>query len=70
MSHLQSKQWCDEAIHFFDELSNKIVEKTNEHRSKSFLRQRISMAIQRGNTAAVMGTFRTGDKMDEIFYLL
>ena len=62
--------WCDEAIHFFDEVSKKIVQNTNEPRSKSFLRQRISMAIQRGNAAAIMGTFRTVDKMDEIFYLL
>ena len=62
--------WSGDAIHFFNTLSRKITLKSNEPRSKSFLKQRISMAIQRGNAAAVMGTFRSCDKMDEIFYLL
>lgn len=62
--------WCADALHFFDILSRKIALKTNEPRSKSFLKQRISMAIQRGNAASVMGTFRDCDKMNEIFYLL
>ncbi len=60
-----------EAIAFFEELSKMIIAKTtNEPRSKSFLKQRIGMAIQRGNSAAIMGTFRGCHRMDEIFYLL
>lgn len=62
--------WSADAIRFFDTLSRKIALKTNEPRSKSFLKQRVSMAIQRGNAAGVMGTFRACDNMDEIFYLL
>lgn len=62
--------WCDEAIRFFDELAKRIAIKTNEPRSGTFLRQRLSIAIQRGNAAAVMGTFRSNDKMDEIYYIL
>lgn len=37
--------WSAEAIRFFDTLSHKIALKTNEPRSKSFLKQRVSMAI-------------------------
>lgn len=44
--------------------------KTNEPRSRTFLKQRLSMAVQKENAAAVMGTFRSSDKMEEIFYLL
>lgn len=62
--------WSIEAVKFFDELSKMITVKTNEPRSKSFLKQRLSMAIQRGNAAAIMGTFRGCDRMGEIFYLL
>ena len=62
--------WSTEARKFFYDLTKMITLKTNEPRSKSFLKQRLSMAIQRGNAAAIMGTFRGCDKMDEIFYLL
>ena len=62
--------WNEEAIRFFNELTKRIAIKTHEPRSGTFLRQRLSIAIQRGNAAAVMGTFRSNDKMDEIFYIL
>lgn len=62
--------WSHEAIGFFNVLSKMLILKTNEPRAKSFLMQRLSMAIQRGNAAAVMGTFRENEKMDEVFYLL
>lgn len=62
--------WSHEAMSFFNDLSKMMILKTNEPRTKSFLMQRLSMAIQRGNAAAVMGTFRENEKMDEVFYLL
>lgn len=62
--------WGTEALNFFNVLSKMIAFKTNEPRSRTFLMQRLSMAVQRGNAAAVMGTFRSSDKMEEIFYLL
>ena len=34
-----------------------------------YLFQRISVAIQRGNAASILGTAKTGQKLDEIFYL-
>ena len=62
--------WGTEEISFFNELSKMIAGKTNEPRTRTFPQQRVNKAIQRGNAAAVMGTFRTCDKMDEIFYIV
>lgn len=61
--------WCMEAIKFFDEMGKMIATKTDEPRSKSFLKQRISMAIQKGNAAAVMGCFEPSEHLEEVFYL-
>ena len=63
--------WCSEAIHFVDILGNLIKERTGEPKSKIYLKQRISIALQRSNAASVMGTF--GDdqnELDEVFYSL
>lgn len=61
--------WCEVAKVFFNELAKRIALKTHEPRTKSFLQQRISMAIQKGNAASVMGTLIETAKMEEIFYL-
>lgn len=63
--------WCAEAINFIDILGNLITERTNEPKSKIYLKQRISGTIQRSNTASVMGTLGDNYKgLDEIFYIL
>lgn len=63
--------WCKQAKKFFNTVAKMIALKTGEPRSKSFLQQRISMAIQKANATAVMGSFASKDmeKMEEIFYL-
>jgi len=43
---------------FLESLGRKIAERTQEPRASSFLRQRISVAIQRGNSASVQGTHK------------
>ena len=43
---------------FLDALGRKIATRTNEPRAASFLRQRLSIAIQRGNSAAIQGTHK------------
>jgi len=62
--------WCEEAIDFVNTVGRMIQAKTGEPRSTSYFKQRISIAIQRGNAISVMGTLGEGEKMDEIFYLL
>ena len=46
-----------------------MIEKFGEKRSKFHLYQRISMAVQLGNVASVLGTVGHQDKLNEIFYL-
>ena len=50
-------------------IGKKIQDLTGEKRSTFFLYQSISMAVQRGNAASILGTVRSGEKLDEIFYL-
>jgi len=47
--------WGPEAIAFVSELGRRISAVTGEPRSTLFLRQRIDIALQRGNAASVLG---------------
>ena len=62
--------WCDDAIDLVNSLGNRINLITGEPNSKLYLKQRISLAIQRGNAASVMGAFLPQFTMEEIFYIL
>ena len=52
-----------EAASFFGELGRRIRAETGEPRSLQFLLQGISVAVQRGNAAAVLGTAPTTDNV-------
>lgn len=62
--------WCEEALDFIRKLGNLLKMSTGEPRSEQYLRQRISLAIQRTNTARIMGTFENDEHLEEIFYIL
>ena len=62
--------WCSEAIGFIKKLGKMITQATGEKNSTLYLKQRISLAIQRNNAARVMGTFDVSENMKEIFYIL
>ena len=47
--------WCSEAIDFIYELGNRISDATSDKRESSFLFQRLSIALQKGNAACVVG---------------
>ena len=47
-----------EALQFLRELGHCLKAETGEPRSIKFLLQRISVAMQRGNAAAVLGTIK------------
>ena len=49
------------------EIGAKIREVTGEKRSTFFLLQNISMAIQRGNAACIIGTVPVSEGLDEVF---
>ena len=62
--------WCSEAICFINSLGSTMNLVSGENKSKLYLKQRISLAIQRGNAACVMGTYNMQSSMNEIFYIL
>ena len=43
---------------------------TQEPKSTLYIKQRISLALQVGNSASVLGTLEATDGPDELFYLL
>ena len=53
--------WGPSALAICAEIGGRIAAATGDVRSYSFLRQRIDIAIQKGNAAAIVGTFPTGD---------
>ena len=61
----------DEADNFVRDLGSRIEAVSGEKRATEFLRQRLSVAIQRGNACCVLGTIDTSEyqNMDEIFYI-
>ena len=62
--------WGHSGLKFLKDIGSRIGEATGEKKSKYYLFQAISMAIQRGNVASVMGTTPDTKKLDEIFYIL
>ncbi|KAL1446732.1 hypothetical protein WDU94_005549 [Cyamophila willieti] len=59
--------WPDETINFIDRLGGLLYEASQEPRSRSFLVERISLSIQRGNSASVLGSLPSSS-FEEIFY--
>ena len=58
--------WGDEAKQLVQRISSQIKSKN----SRNFITQRISLAIQRGNAASVLGTIPADTGLDEIFYFI
>lgn len=56
-------------LNLIKKIGSKIADVTNEKRSTSYLIQRISIAIQKGNVVSILGTIPPSKKLNEIFYL-
>ena len=52
--------WGPCALEFCADLGGRIARHTGDARATAFLKQRLDMAIQRGNAAAVVGTLAEG----------
>jgi hypothetical protein len=50
--------WCKEAIDFMNVVGNRLIAESGDSKSKKFLFERISLAIQRGNAASIRGLFQ------------
>src|SRR5581483_9627561 len=61
--------WGKLGIKFIKQLGTRIKNVTGQPASTSFLIQRLSISVQRGNVAAIMGTLPGGKSLDEIFLL-
>ena len=62
---------CEEATAFLKDLGRRIAATTKEHRSFEFLMQRVSVVVQRGNAACVLGTTSDNNyKLEDLFYIL
>ena len=59
----------EEAFAFFRDLGHRIAAVTSEPRSFQFLMQRLSVTVQRGNAACVLGTVPASLGLDELFYI-
>ena len=57
-----------DAMSFFIELGRRVRFITNEKRSYYFLMQRLSVAVQRGNAACLVGSMPHTARWDEFFY--
>ena len=62
--------WGPSATKLIDEIGKKLFEVTREVKSTSYLKERISVAIQRGNAAALLGTIPGDDALEELFFIL
>ena len=61
--------WGPQGLKFIKDIGSRIAEATGEKRSKYFIFQAISMAVQRGNVSSILGTIPDARKMEEVFYL-
>jgi hypothetical protein len=49
--------WCKETIDFINVIGDRLIAESGDSKSKKFLFERISLAIQRGNATSIRGTF-------------
>src|SRR5208337_5510036 len=62
--------WGPAAKELISAIGNRIKERTGEPRSSEFLRQRISIELQRGNAASVLGSLPSTRGLEEVFLFL
>jgi hypothetical protein len=61
--------WCKEVIDLINVNGNGPIAKSSDSKSKKFLFERISLAIQCGNTVSIRGTFPDSALLSEMFAL-
>ena len=59
--------WGSQGLKLIKEIGRRIQDVTGEKRSTFFLLQNISIAIQRGNAACIIGSAPATEGLDEIF---
>ena len=54
--------WGERGLAFVNEVGRRVAAITGDNRSTAFLKQRMSLAVQRGNAAAVVETFASSSE--------
>ena len=62
--------WWPESLSFIKEVGRQVQENTGEKRATSYLIQSLSMTVQRGNAASILGTVGETNKLEEIYDLV
>ena len=58
--------WGESAAELCKDLGALLAQITGDPRSHQFLKQRLGLAVQRGNAASVAGTFPSGDSVHQL----
>jgi hypothetical protein len=61
--------WGNEGLEFLKKVGQRITQVLDDKRATSFLLQRMSISLQRGNVASILGTLPPGKNLAELFYL-
>jgi hypothetical protein len=61
--------WDPDGLRFLREVGVRVAAVTGDKRASNFLLQRMSIAIQRGNVSAVLGSLPRGAKWEEFLEL-
>jgi hypothetical protein len=55
--------WGESGLALVSEIGRRMAVITGDQRSTAFLKQRLALAVQRGNAAAVLGTFQRANEL-------
>ncbi len=61
--------WSEDALRFIQQVGQKITDASGEIRATAFLFQRLSVTLQRGNAASILGTLPSGRGLEKIYKL-
>lgn len=61
--------WCKESKSIIDKVGQRLIEESGDIRARKFLYNRLSLAIQQGNAASVLGTHPAKNVLEEIYSL-
>ena len=61
--------WGEDAEHVIRAIGRRISEVTSEPRATNFLRQRLSVAVQRGNAASIISCLPKSKDLKEIYFI-
>jgi len=58
--------WGQHAMELVSEIGRRLSEVSHEPWSTSFLRQRLAVAVQRGNASCIIGTLQVNNSMNKL----